>query len=63
MKQLLSCNTIGLFTTDNTNMVDFYTEIMGFETNWNGFNLDDNHNKTTTSPRHAIVGMCLFMTY
>ena len=30
MKQLLTCNTIGLFTTDNTNMVDFYTEIMGF---------------------------------
>lgn len=37
MKQLLTCNTIGLFTTDNTRMVDFYTEIMGFETNWNGF--------------------------
>lgn len=40
MKQLLSCNTIGLFTTDNTNMVDFYTEIKGFKTNWNGFDLD-----------------------
>lgn len=40
MKRLLSCNTIGLFTTDNTNMVDFYTEIMGFETNRNGFDLD-----------------------
>lgn len=38
--KLLTCNTIGLFTTDNTNMVDFYTEIMGFETNWNGFDLD-----------------------
>lgn len=37
---ILTCNTIGLFTTDNTNMVDFYTEIMGFETDWNGFDLD-----------------------
>lgn len=39
-KNILTCNTIGLFTTDNTNMVDFYTEVMGFETNWNGFDLD-----------------------
>lgn len=36
----IKCNTIGLFTTDNTPMVDFYTGIMGFETNWNGFDLD-----------------------
>lgn len=40
MKRLLSCNTIGLFTTNNTNMVDFYTEVMGFETEWNGMDLD-----------------------
>lgn len=36
----LSCNTIGLFTTDNTNMVDFYTNVMGFKTNWNGLDFD-----------------------
>ncbi|WP_304735112.1 VOC family protein [Duncaniella muris] len=29
-------NTIGLFTTDNTRMVAFYRDIMGFETDWNG---------------------------
>lgn len=39
-RKVISCNTIGLFTTDNTTMVDFYTEVMGFETEWNGFDLD-----------------------
>lgn len=29
-------NTIGLFTTDNQKMVDFYCNIFGFETEWNG---------------------------
>lgn len=29
-------NTIGLFTTDNTKMVEFYRDVMGFETDWNG---------------------------
>ncbi|WP_304685798.1 hypothetical protein [Muribaculum intestinale] len=29
-------NTAGLFTTDNTRMVAFYRDIMGFETDWNG---------------------------
>lgn len=33
-------NTIGLFTTDNAKMVDFYHEVLGFETNWNGIDLD-----------------------
>lgn len=29
-------NTIGLFTSDNKKMVDFYRDIMGFTTDWNG---------------------------
>ncbi|WP_289760096.1 hypothetical protein [Muribaculum intestinale] len=29
-------NTAGLSTTDNTRMVAFYRDIMGFETDWNG---------------------------
>lgn len=29
-------NTIGLFTTDNKTMVEFYRDIMGFTTDWNG---------------------------
>lgn len=29
-------NTIGLFTTDNRKVVDFYCHIFGFETEWNG---------------------------
>lgn len=29
-------NTIGLFTTDNTKMVEFYRDVMGFETDWDG---------------------------
>ena len=39
-KRKLTCNTVGLFTTDNGVMVDFYTDILGFETNWNGTDLD-----------------------
>ena len=34
------CNTIGLFTTDNQRMVDFYCNIFGFETQWNGSDID-----------------------
>lgn len=29
-------NTIGLFTTDNARMVNFYCDIFGFKTSWNG---------------------------
>ena len=29
-------NTIALFTTDNKKVVDFYCNIFGFETGWNG---------------------------
>lgn len=29
-------NTVGLFTTDNKNMVAFYRDVMGFMTDWNG---------------------------
>lgn len=29
-------NTIGLFTSDNEKMVEFYRDIMGFTTDWNG---------------------------
>lgn len=29
-------NTIGLFTTDNKKMVEFYRDIMGFTTDWDG---------------------------
>lgn len=29
-------NTVGLFTTDNKKMVEFYRDVMGFETDWNG---------------------------
>lgn len=35
-----SFNTFGLFTTDNQKMVDFYCDIFGFETNWNGLDID-----------------------
>ena len=31
-----SFNTIGLFTTDNQKIVEFYCDIFGFETEWNG---------------------------
>lgn len=33
-------NTIGLFTTDNRKVVDFYCNIFGFETEWNGTDID-----------------------
>lgn len=33
-------NTIALFTTDNQKMVDFYCDIFGFETQWNGIDID-----------------------
>lgn len=33
-------NTVGLFTKDNAKMVEFYTDILGFETQWNGMDLD-----------------------
>lgn len=33
-------NTIALFTTDNEKMVDFYCDIFGFETEWNGIDID-----------------------
>ena len=29
-------NTVGLFTTDNRKMVDFYTKVFGFTTTWDG---------------------------
>ena len=33
-------NTIALFTTDNQKVVDFYCDIFGFETSWNGLDID-----------------------
>lgn len=33
-------NTIALFTTDNCKVVDFYCNIFGFETEWNGTDID-----------------------
>lgn len=33
-------NTIALFITDNQKMVDFYCDIFGFETKWNGIDID-----------------------
>lgn len=33
-------NTIALFTTNNQKVVDFYCDIIGFETSWNGIDLD-----------------------
>ena len=33
-------NTIALFSTDNQKMVDFYCDILGFETSWNGIDID-----------------------
>ncbi len=33
-------NTIALFATDNQKMVDFYCDIFGFETEWNGIDID-----------------------
>lgn len=36
MENKFTFNTIGLFTTDNKTMVDFYRDIMGFTTDWDG---------------------------
>lgn len=36
MENKFRFNTIALFTTDNQKMVDFYCDIFGFQTNWNG---------------------------
>lgn len=36
METKFNFNTIGLFTTDNKKMVDFYRDVMGFTTDWNG---------------------------
>lgn len=33
-------DTIGLLTTDNAKMVDFYHDIFGFATEWNGIDVD-----------------------
>ena len=33
-------NTIALFTTDNQKVVDFYCDIFGFKTSWNGIDID-----------------------
>lgn len=33
-------NTIALFTTNNQKEVDFYCDIFGFETSWNGIDAD-----------------------
>lgn len=36
METKFTFNTIGLFTTDNKRMVEFYRDIMRFTTDWNG---------------------------
>lgn len=36
MNTKFNFNTIGLFTTDNRKIVEFYRDVMGFETDWNG---------------------------
>ena len=36
MERKFNFNTIGLFTTDNKSMVEFYRDVMGFTTDWNG---------------------------
>ena len=33
---LIDANTIGLFTSNNRAVVDFYTKTFGFTTNWDG---------------------------
>lgn len=38
--QRFTFNTIALFTTNNERMVDFYCNIFGFETQWNGLDID-----------------------
>lgn len=54
-------NTIGLFTTNNQKIVDFYVNIFGFKTDWNGqepnveMHLDDM--RIILFPRDAIERM------
>lgn len=54
-------NTIGLFTTNNQKIVDFYVNIFGFKTDWNGqepnveMHLDDM--RIILFPREAIERM------
>ena len=36
MKERFRFNTIGLFTRDNKAIVDFYTKVFGFRTEWDG---------------------------
>ena len=36
MSAKFTFNTIGLFTADNKKMVEFYRDVMGFTTDWNG---------------------------
>ncbi len=48
-KPRFSFNTVGLFTTDNTNMVAFYRNIFGFKTEWNG--MDPNVEMTLGASR------------
>lgn len=45
MKTVFDFNTIGLFTIDNKRMVEFYRDVMGFETDWNGedWNVEMHH--------------------
>lgn len=54
-------NTIGLFTTNNQKIVDFYCNIFGFKTSWNGqepnveMHLDDM--RIILFPRESIQEM------
>lgn len=54
-------NTIALFTTDNQKVVDFYCDIFGFETAWNGLDIDVemhlNDMRILLFPRDAIEKM------
>lgn len=36
MSERFRFNTVGLFTRDNRSMVDFYTKVFGFSTDWDG---------------------------
>lgn len=40
MKTKFSFNTVGLFTLDNRKMVEFYRDVMGFQTDCNGESWD-----------------------
>lgn len=40
METKFNFNTIGLFTIDNSKMVPFYRDVMGFETDWDGQSWD-----------------------